>query len=1233
MKQEELIKACSDLLYKLCDLVESRNTLNYYDINISSEYFFIPLLNQVFDCDLKNLNTEEHNAAAIDLYDTDGKIAVQVTSNSSADKIHTTLKKYRENKLYEKYQRLIVVVIVRSHTYKADFANDTDEKFTFSKNSDIYTISSLIKAISALSVEKTANIKEYLEYQLDTLFDESKVSTIERSFNYISKNTNDFLNESYFEIDNERFLQDFQEKLNKESIIRLYSLSKEEGRYCILNLLHKICTNRSTYIIKSEENWIKAEKYLSNCILIPDFQADEIPAISNNTTIFINNEGDIPNTLRIPQRSMRFLSDKLKKNGYDDSYKLLHKTQGLYYYIKKTLFTGQLRNSGWEKDNDKAVIVAALLGKWTESDGDKAIIEKLYGDSYDKFLSYLTQYLNVEDAYLIRKHDTSYNMIYEIADPLLAIYSHKSVIDLPIAKEFFDITKKVISERDPIFDEPFDKHFYLSALKKPKYSHSIKNGIARTLILIALYCDRQNAIPYLIRNLLTDINTVNDWAYISQYIQEFCEAAPDIVVDCLEDSIDNHNGLIDLFTIEKANILFGPHYYTNILWCLEQLLPCKDYAARVVRILFKLGEKIDKCSTGNNPRDEISRIFCTWYNVSALTIEEKIEFAKMGVEKYPFFWDILYNEIGKKDTIFCGSVFTYRDTDDIIPYTSKDQLHFYGSYAKILISNINGCLEKLIKLLDLLPKCTDEIFNSIQNETTIAITKLSDLDKEQIKTTLRKIIYHHRLFANSKWAASAERISKIEKLCKEITFEDQAYDFLYLTGSRDIPIFNPVVYDPDGNYRHENKEAIEQIIESEMIRFKDAGIELKHYLELVKSRPTQNIGEIIAKYYCNSKYDESILYDIISCTDNPGIAVDYVYNCSDQSLTELYSAIEALSKDHYADKFYIAFLLSLPFGEKSSSFVLALPQEAAKNYWSNVSWVPFMNSDSLNDAIKKLIEFSNWRELYFIIQEQESKFNTKDIVSIIAESTNKMILEGHKIDDQEGYMLKQLLAIVYKRIGNDFENFPVLFEIEVHLSHIIGWNNMKCCQYLFKRNATLYANILLLIYKKDDGSFDETLDQDKKSSLYKFEQDVKFCPGEDNGSINKDILNKWVSEFKSQLEYQKQNHLFYVKLGKLFSCAPEGSDGIFPHEVIRDKIEEIGNKELIRSFASAIIYGRGVYCVTGGEEEFKLGKKYAQIRQKLSIRYPKTAKIFDIISSNYFDESKRDREIAETEIY
>ena len=304
MKQEDLIKSCGDLLFKLCDLVESRNSLNYYDINISSEFFFIPLLNQIFDCDLHNINTDEKNAVAIDLYDADGKIAVQVTSDSTANKIKKTLVKYRENKLFEKYQRLIIVVIVRSHIYRADFTDEIGGEFDFSKSDDIFTITSLIKSISALNIEKIADIKEYLEYQLEILLDENQVSTIEQSFNYISKNTNNILNESFFEIDSESFILDFEKKLNMSSVIHISSLSVVEGKYCILNLLHKLCPNKQVYIIKSKTNWNKAGKYLSDCILIPEFQAEEIPPVDNNITLFIQKVCNNAKALRLPQRTI-----------------------------------------------------------------------------------------------------------------------------------------------------------------------------------------------------------------------------------------------------------------------------------------------------------------------------------------------------------------------------------------------------------------------------------------------------------------------------------------------------------------------------------------------------------------------------------------------------------------------------------------------------------------------------------------------------------------------------------------------------------------------------------------------------------------------------------------------------------------------------------------------------------------------------------------------------------------
>lgn len=110
---EDQIKRCSELLYQLCDDVQRLNNLNYFDMNITCEYFYIHLLNCIFGWNLRNKNFTQKNASTIDLVDNDNRIAIQVTSNKSANKIHNTLKSFRETKLYEKYDRLIFIVIVK----------------------------------------------------------------------------------------------------------------------------------------------------------------------------------------------------------------------------------------------------------------------------------------------------------------------------------------------------------------------------------------------------------------------------------------------------------------------------------------------------------------------------------------------------------------------------------------------------------------------------------------------------------------------------------------------------------------------------------------------------------------------------------------------------------------------------------------------------------------------------------------------------------------------------------------------------------------------------------------------------------------------------------------------------------------------------------------------------------------------------------------------------------------
>lgn len=132
MKSEFYLKQCCAYIANLVTEVETLNSLNYYDINISSETFFMKLLNLVNSYNLKNINNEKNNSASIDLYDLTNRVAVQVTSDKSSAKIKKTIDKFINNKLYEAYD----------NTTKMD-KQDEYQSFTMANMVIAYNLSKL----------------------------------------------------------------------------------------------------------------------------------------------------------------------------------------------------------------------------------------------------------------------------------------------------------------------------------------------------------------------------------------------------------------------------------------------------------------------------------------------------------------------------------------------------------------------------------------------------------------------------------------------------------------------------------------------------------------------------------------------------------------------------------------------------------------------------------------------------------------------------------------------------------------------------------------------------------------------------------------------------------------------------------------------------------------------------------------------------------------------------------
>jgi hypothetical protein len=109
------------------------------------------------------------NYPAIDLGDETAKIAFQITTQKDSEKVKDTIAKFNNHKLYEKYDRLILFVIGKKQdSYTTTF--DTQDKFSFNKNADIWDDNFLIKEINKLSTSKLEKIFQFLKDELEPIY-------------------------------------------------------------------------------------------------------------------------------------------------------------------------------------------------------------------------------------------------------------------------------------------------------------------------------------------------------------------------------------------------------------------------------------------------------------------------------------------------------------------------------------------------------------------------------------------------------------------------------------------------------------------------------------------------------------------------------------------------------------------------------------------------------------------------------------------------------------------------------------------------------------------------------------------------------------------------------------------------------------------------------------------------------------------------------------------------------
>ena len=168
MNQQTLLFRISQLLSRFTEQVNILNSNGEFSINIQAENILIDVLNVIFDCSLKNVNYEENKLyPCIDLRDEKKRIAIQVTSTGTIEKIKHTLSGFVNNGLYKVYDTLYIYIIKeKQKSYKQSSIDDIIEnKFVFSQT-NIIDKTDLYKKLNEINdIQKIESVCQLLEKQ------------------------------------------------------------------------------------------------------------------------------------------------------------------------------------------------------------------------------------------------------------------------------------------------------------------------------------------------------------------------------------------------------------------------------------------------------------------------------------------------------------------------------------------------------------------------------------------------------------------------------------------------------------------------------------------------------------------------------------------------------------------------------------------------------------------------------------------------------------------------------------------------------------------------------------------------------------------------------------------------------------------------------------------------------------------------------------------------------------
>lgn len=954
-----------------------------------------------------------------------------------------------------------------------------------------------------------------------------------------------------------------------------------------------------------------------------------------------------PDPITLPEVDREALIEALVESGLSRTKASRYtKESGYDITILKKLLGFPSYGPAWIKTQPiREIIPALLLGRWDESyPGDRELLEKLSGTSYDQYKGLLGRWLHLPESPLKKIGGT-----WRLTSPLdlwRSISGHLTDQDFQLLEECFTLA---YHSGNPVLESQVDLPDYIS--KKRTYSDWVREGLAQSLILIAIpqvgvsLRDPQSWVDRIIGGLLSNASGAM-WISIDRELPLIAEASPQVFLESVSRSFSHRPPeIMDMFK-EEPGFFGNVSHHTGLLWALEELAWMPLYFKNACLLLHKLATLDPGGRLSNRPLNSLTEIFKAWHHQTLAPFAERVKVLKeMFLRDVDVSWVLLKRLLPNFSSGTAWLTHRIRqrmfweETD--LNYTYQESFDMYSEVVDMLISLCDGDEARFSDLIKAAPDCMPRDRERILKWAQETVGNIEH-KKGQAWHTLRGILNQHKQYPDTDWALKGDELSPFEQLYGQLYPEDVLVRNVWLFNEDYCTrMIDPATAGPFTEAKYEEVEkqvatsrerAVEELVE-------ELGLERVLELRLEVKYPWY-LGEALAKMI----KDEQDLQGVWQCLedDTPHIAFAHGFisqklRCEDFSWMQ--ALVQELLEKGYSDKAVANALLAVRSGRELWQYVDSLGEGIQREYWLRIR--PYFNGltdEEIIVCINKLLHYRRFSSVVEVASSHGAHIPSDMLIDVLRRWATE---ESQESKSLVGYEIEGVFEELNKRTDIDEGTYCELETLYLSLLTRDGTQaGVPHLEEELASNPESFVQLLKWLYqpkckdrrrKEQKGLSEEQVQNAARRADLMLEAWEKIPGMQEDGTIDGTKLREWVDVARALARECDRLEVADMHIGQLLAKYPDNSPH-WPERTIFQVIEDINTEKLKVGYSIGMWNKRGVTtrgAFDGGGIEHERAEYFGELASELVFDYPNVSELFRRLQDDYGQQGNRHDEMAE----